>query len=569
MADRGHELTEDILKELEERIKAEYSRALADAEKKLAAWMKKFEEKDKRQQDLLRDGVISQKEYRDWAFRHKMMGKEWEMMRDGLAADFHHADQIALGIARGGMPDVYALNMNYGTYDLEHGGKIDTGFQLYDHDTAELLMRETDLQLMPGASTAKAARIAANKDLQWNARHIQSAVLMGVLQGEGPYEVAKRLQSVAQMDYNNAVRYARTMTTAAQNAGRYQAFRRASGLGVDLTIEWSATLDHRTRHDHRLMHGQRTTVDKPFRTPDGFKIMWPADCTSGVSDAPQGEIWNCRCTLLSFVKGFEPGTVKSSPKMGDMSFEEWQQAKPMSKEEQTAWIKAGKPDLKTWEKSPTRKAVVNRRADEEQYKKYREILGDSAPKSFTSFQRMKYNKQEEWNALKTDYRRKRFEIALGKRNLNTRIGAYGEIVNPMPQAEYDKIRAAMLRQGKSMRAVLPTDGDDLYALMSYFGVEGSYSDGCISHLGVIPSRGVLYEEIIHMAQARKYGELVLGDEVERAAREVEAARKLLQRKEAYRLDNYDVDALERNLVYWERRFKQEYGVSYDESNYRG
>ncbi|MBQ3330813.1 MAG: hypothetical protein IJG87_06510 [Ruminococcus sp.] len=438
--DRGHELTEDILKELEERVKAEYSRALADVEKKLAAWMKKFEEEDKRQQDLLRDGIISQKEYKDWAFRHKMMGKEWEMMRDGLAADFQRADQIALGITRDGMPDVYALNMNYGTYDLEHGGKIDTGFQLYDHDTAELLMRETDLQLMPRPSTAKATRIAENKDLQWNARHIQSAVLQGVLQGEGAYQVAKRLQSVAQMDYNNAVRYARTMTTAAQNAGRYQAFRRASRLGVDLTIEWQTTLDGRTRHDHRLMHGQRTTVDKPFHTPDGFKIMWPADCTSGSSDAPQSEIWNCRCTLLSWVKGFEGETIKSSPKMGDMSFEEWQQAK----------------------------AVPNTAADRAQFKEYQRLLGKDAPRSYSEFQRIKYFDSTAWNNLKSLASKNRVVSSR-----NTAFGKPGAVIGGAPLNNRQNALLSYLQSNRDYVIIKKNEVSfrDMCALAAHEGVE--------------------------------------------------------------------------------------------------
>ena len=135
------------------------------------------------------------------------------------------------------------------------------------------------------------------------------------------------------MNYNAAVRYARTMTTSAQNAGRYEAFRRAKDLGVDLTIEWSATLDHRTRHEHRQMHGQRRDVDEPFIITEGgrtYEIRYPADC-SGTSNAPQKEIWNCRCTLLSWVKGFEGDTVTESPKMGDMSFEEWREAKAVTK----------------------------------------------------------------------------------------------------------------------------------------------------------------------------------------------------------------------------------------------
>lgn len=325
MADRGHELTDEILKELETRIADEYAVATNDMKRKLREYMEKFEAEDEKQKALLDAGKITKKEYSDWRYRHMMVGKRWEAMKDVLAEDLKHASDIALKISGEKMADVYALNANFATYQIEHDAKIDTGFTLYNHDTAEYLLSD-ERQLMPGPSTRKAKEIAANKAMQWNKQKIQSAVLQGVLQGEGPHKVAERLRQVGQMDYNASVRYARTMTTSAQNAGRYNSFRRARDLGVDLTIEWMATLDSRTRHEHRMMHGQRTTVDEPFHTPDGYTIYYPADCT-GTSNAPQSEIWNCRCTLRAMVKGYERETIRSSPKTGDMSFEEWQQEK--------------------------------------------------------------------------------------------------------------------------------------------------------------------------------------------------------------------------------------------------
>ena len=331
MADRGHELTDQLLADLEDRIAEEYATAYRDMQKKLTAYLEQFEKERKKQKALLDAGKITKKDYEDWVYRHTMMGKQWQEMRDVLAEDLEHANEIALKISRGEMPDVYALNANFGAYQIEHDAEIDMMFTLYDHDTAELLMREQDLQLMPGPSAKKAAEIAADKTMQWNRRRIQAAVLQGILQGESPYEVAKRLQSVATMNYNASVRYARTMTTNAQNAGRYESYRRAKKLGVDLTIEWQATLDGMTRHEHRMMHGQRREVDEPFEV-DGFKIMWPAQSHGpGSSDIPQSLIWNCRCTLLAWVKGFEGRTVKSSPKMGSMSFEDWQKSKPERK----------------------------------------------------------------------------------------------------------------------------------------------------------------------------------------------------------------------------------------------
>ena len=345
MADLGHVLTDKELEALEKRIAEEYAKASRDMKRKYREYMAKFEDERQKKNQLWKDGKITKKEYTDFVYRKTMVGNRWKEMQQVLAADLQHADEMALGIARDKMPDIFALNANFGTYDIEHGGKIDTGFTLYNHDTAAYLME--DRQLMPGPSTKKAKEIAADKSMQWNQRHIQSAVLQGVLQGESPYKVAERLTGVAQMGLNASIRYARTMTTSAQNAGRYESYRRAKNLGVDLTIEWQATLDGRTRHEHRMMHGQRRKVDEPFEL-DGVKILYPAQSSgAGSSDIPQSMIWNCRCTLLAWVKGFEGDTVKSSPKMGEMSFEEWQHEKEPKnkpkKEETPQFVSRFKP----------------------------------------------------------------------------------------------------------------------------------------------------------------------------------------------------------------------------------
>lgn len=324
MPDLGHELTERRLQALERRVAKEYATASKEMSQKLQDYLEELEEKRLAKVALLEQGVITEDEYKKWVFRHTMVGKRWKEMSDVLTKDMHNANLIAHKIIRDEMPNVYALNGNYATYQIEHDGRLDTGFTLYNHDTAEYLLKE-ERELMPGPSAKKEKEIAENKDMQWNKGKIQSSVLQGILQGESPYAVAARLGTVAAMNMNASIRYARTMTTNAQNAGRYQAFRRAKALGVDLTIEWQATLDNRTRHEHRMMHGQRRNVDEPFEV-SGVKILWPAQVKYGSSDIPQRLIWNCRCTLLSWVKGFEGETVKTSPKMGEMTFEEWQNA---------------------------------------------------------------------------------------------------------------------------------------------------------------------------------------------------------------------------------------------------
>ena len=318
-------MTDVILENLENRVAEEYAIASREMQKKLREYLERMEAGIAEQKALLDAGKITQKEYNDWVFRHTMMGKRWEAMRDTLAADLEKANEIALKISGAKMADVYCLNADFATYQIEHDASIDTAYTLYNHDAAERILKSPQ-KMMPGPSSRKAAQIAADKTMQWNQRRIQSAVLQGILQGESPYKIAERLRGVATMNYNASVRYARTMTTNAQNAGRYDSYRRAKDKGVELTIEWQATLDGRTRHEHRMMHGQRRKVDQPF-VVEGVEILYPAQSSGpGSSDIPQSLIWNCRCTLLAWVKGFEGEAVKRSPKMGDMSFEEWRGA---------------------------------------------------------------------------------------------------------------------------------------------------------------------------------------------------------------------------------------------------
>ncbi len=149
--------------------------------------------------------------------------------------------------------------------------------------------------------------------------------------------------------------------------------------------------------------------------------------------------------------------------------------------------------------------------------------------------------------------------------INQKISESGTVINPMKKEDYRRITSALNRQGVEVYAA--TDGDDLRYMLA-IGAEGTYSNGRITHIGSIPSRGTYFEEIIHMWQSRKYGELDSTDTIELYAREIEANRKLLKYNKAYQLDNMDVADIERNLATWEENFQKAAGLSYDESDYR-
>lgn len=333
MADVAHKKTDEMLTELEKKIKREYNTARKEVQGKMNAYFEKVTAQEKVQKELLKAGKITQQEYNDWMIRKTAMGKRWEELRDNLADDMNNHRKIAQSITKGFQADAYALNHNFAVYQCEHDGKCSTVYQLYDRHTVERLM-EQDQQLMPPAGRRVKQAIKEGRAKRWNKQRLQSALTQSILQGESVGQIADRVsRAVSVMSYNDAIRYARTMITGAECAGRNDGFKAAEEMGIDLEKEWIATLDDRTRHSHREMHGVRVPVDDAF--PNGCRF--PADpyCSD------PSEVYNCRCTMKASIKGFDRQRVESSPKMGDLSFEEWQGVK--RKQEDTLYISFSPP----------------------------------------------------------------------------------------------------------------------------------------------------------------------------------------------------------------------------------
>ena len=321
MPDKGHMETEALLRALEKRIAAEYRKANREITRKVNAYMSEFKRKDKEWREKLENGDITEAEYKSWQTGQVMIGKRWEEMRHTLAQDYANTNDLAKQMAFDSMPDVYALNHNYATFEVEKGGKVDTSYTLYDRPTVERLIRD-DPKLLPDPRPGSplAQKLAKHKELRWEEQHVQSVVLQSILQGESLEQTAKRFTQLTEMNYRQSVRYARTATTGAQNAGRVDGYKRAEKLGVDMKQVWLATLDSRTRHEHRVLDGQEVDVGEPF-IMDGFKIKYPGDPA-----APAHLLFNCRCTVIAKVKGVDfdvSDKTQRDDKIGDMSYEEW------------------------------------------------------------------------------------------------------------------------------------------------------------------------------------------------------------------------------------------------------
>lgn len=321
MPDKGHMETEALLRALEKRIAAEYRKANREITRKVNAYMSEFKRKDKEWREKLENGDITEAEYKAWQTGQIMIGKRWEEMRHTLAQDYANTNDLAKQMAFDSMPDVYALNHNYATYEAEKGGKVDTSYTLYDRPTVERLIRD-DPKLLPDPRPGSplAQKLAKHKELRWEEQHVQSVVLQSILQGESLEQTAKRFSQLTEMNYRQSVRYARTATTGAQNAGRVDGYKRAEKLGVNMKQVWLATLDGRTRHEHRVLDGQEVDVGEPF-IMDGFKLKYPGDPA-----APAHLLFNCRCTVIAKVNGVDfnvSDKTQRDDKIGDMTYEEW------------------------------------------------------------------------------------------------------------------------------------------------------------------------------------------------------------------------------------------------------
>ena len=321
MSDFGHDETDKELKQLEARISAEYKVAAADLELKMNKYLSDFARKDEMMKKDMQAGKMSENDYLIWRRNQIIIGKRWETMLDSVTKDMVNADKLAASMINKSLPNVYAQNMNYGTYEVESGTRVDTGFTLYDRSTVENLLKE-DPHII------KFAKIDEEKDERWNKKKIESAVLQGILQGESMPKIASRLKSVANMGDNAAIRNARTYTTAAENKGRMDSYERCQEMGIKMKKKWIATLDDRTRVEHRHLDEMVADIDEPFKT-DGYEIMYPGD-----PEAEGEMIYNCRCTLVSEIPGIMYDDKRYDEKLGDMTYEEWKHAKDRQPKEE-------------------------------------------------------------------------------------------------------------------------------------------------------------------------------------------------------------------------------------------
>lgn len=325
-----------IIQETERDIQRLYSQAQKEVQDKLTDYLNRFAAKDKIKLQQLANGKITIEQYNYWRKGQICIGQRWQETLDTLTQDYINADKIAISIVNEHMPEAYAVGHNYGTFQVERDSLVDTSYTLYDHQTVERLIRDNP-DLLPDLPPKVAINIP--KDRRWNKTHIKDMVTQSILQGESVKGLAKRMQiglsprytiqdikdankktsaqitkELARKNKSAALRNARTALTGAHNAGRIDSYIRASKMGIQLKYEWLATLDGRTRHSHRQLDGEKIVLGGRFSN----KCRYPGDPMG-----PPSEVYNCRCTLVPAIEGFDQSNAPRDNKLDGMTYDEW------------------------------------------------------------------------------------------------------------------------------------------------------------------------------------------------------------------------------------------------------
>lgn len=314
--DPAHAATERLIKQYEKRIKKEYKQAAKELEEKFNDYCRRFSIKYEIKLKQLANKEITKAEFEYWVKGQLFIGTRWNEMQRTVAEDLLNTNAKARGMAFGYQAEAYALNHDYATFLVEKGSLVDTSYTLYNRQAAERMIRNE--RVLPKMSNLVKEEIARGKAIQWQKGQIQSVTLQSILQGESIPKTAKRIaENLSTRNAAAAVRYARTAMTEAENAGRQDAFIRATSLGIKTRKQWIATPDDRTRDSHRQLDGEIVDINDKFSNG----LEYPGDPNGAAA-----EVWNCRCSMAPALDGFDndiSDQTKRFSRLGDMDYNTW------------------------------------------------------------------------------------------------------------------------------------------------------------------------------------------------------------------------------------------------------
>jgi SPP1 gp7 family putative phage head morphogenesis protein len=271
--------------------------------------------------------------------------------------------------------DTYYRNI----YEIHKGLGIGVNFAKLDNNTIDTVMNES----WHGGNYS--SRIWSNKEKL--VAELQVNLTQAFIRGDS---IDKTISIVAErmnVARNRAITLVSTESAYITSKATFNSYSRS---GVVKQYEILATLDLKTSEICRSLDGNIFNLSE--------KLI-------GVNAPPFHP--RCRTTIMAYfddavdeerIARDNDGNVYYVD--GNMSYQDWynKHVKDNPKEEQGE------------------KKIQNKSSDKQQYAKYKEILGNQAPKSFDKFQELKYNNVNEWENSKVRYgiRAGEYDLTLNK-----------------------------------------------------------------------------------------------------------------------------------------------------------
>lgn len=314
--DFGVQYTDKQISKIDHEIHIVYKQAEIDIRHKMEDFQKKYRVKEKIHAKEVKDGKITQEQFDNWKKGQVFQGKQWQAKRESIIHTMQNSNKIAMEIVNGKSTNVFTVNANYASYDMEHGAGVNFGFGIYDSATVVNLIKNNP-KLLPEW------KINESKDYTWSQKKLNRSVTQGIIQGESLDQISKRLSNKLVSGNENKMKtFARTAMTGAQNSGRLYSMREASKMGIEVYKQWMATLDSHTRDSHADVDGETVPLDSKFSNG----LEYP-----GEPGGDPAEVYNCRCTMVSDIKKY-PDSYKrydniDGLSIDNMTYNEWYKTK--------------------------------------------------------------------------------------------------------------------------------------------------------------------------------------------------------------------------------------------------
>jgi len=279
-------MQDEELKSLEKRISALYEEARHDVTEEYNRFFTDFQLEYENRLAKVESGEIPEADFQRWCRNNILQSNQYQSTIRMLTDVLVNADVAAMATVNEQLPYTLAESYDFisslGFEAADKAGISMGTFQIYNADSVQAIIRDNP-DLLPVVDLPE--------DELWNRNHINNEITQAIIQGDSMQQVAQRLQRVASMDNNAAIRNARTAMTAAENLGRSESARRLRQRGLPVEEVWSATLDGRTRDSHLLLDGTKKDENGYYGVGIlNVPLRFPAD--------PRGEgkeIYNCRC----------------------------------------------------------------------------------------------------------------------------------------------------------------------------------------------------------------------------------------------------------------------------------